>query len=153
MEHSILSLNFCPKIFLIIYLKPVNIALLNQLMRSCNQIDSVDMAKVICNFRSEYPSCSSGIYGPIFNILRIWPHKVTKWSFVRNLYFSINSSNLVNSFYFRTETSVDTKSFSINNCSNWQIIKHFGAIFPRIWITIFSVDFIIKSINSSNLSL
>lgn len=116
------------------------------------QIDSVNVTKIVCNFWTKHPSSASCINGPILNIFRIWPHQVAKWTFVRNLYFSIYSSNLVDCFDLWTQTTMDTESFSINYSSDWQIVENFSTVFPWVWISIFSVDFIIKSIYSCDLS-
>lgn len=143
---------FILKIKKIKYFKPINITLLNKLMGPRNQIDSVNVTKVISNFWSKYPTSASCINGPIFNIFRIRPHQITEWSFMRDFYLSIYCSDLINCLNLGTKTTVNTECFSINNSSNWQVVKNFSAIFPRVWVAIFSVDFIIKSIYCCDLS-
>ena len=69
-----------------------------------------------------------------------------------NFNFSINGSDLVNGLNLWTETSVNTEGFSINDSTNWQVVKDFSAVFPWIWISVFSVDFVVKSINGRDLS-
>ena len=71
---------------------------------------------------------------------------------MRNLNFSIDSSNLVDCFDLRAETSMDTEGFSVNDGTNRQIVKYFSAVLPGIWVSVFSVDFVIKAINCRNLS-
>ena len=66
--------------------------------------------------------------------------------------FSVNSSDLVDGLDFRTETSVNTESFSVNDGSDWQVVKDFCTVFPWIGVSVLSVDFIIKAINSGDLS-
>lgn len=108
LEHSILLLNFYSK-FHQIYLEPKLESLLDELMCSCDQTQTINMAKIISNFWTENPTGSSCIDSPIFDVFRIWPHKIAEWTFMRNLYFSIYSSNLINSFNLGTQTSVDTE--------------------------------------------
>lgn len=115
-------------------------------MSSGNQLYSVDMAEVICHFWSKYPSRSSCIYGPVLDVFWIWPHQVTKWSLVRNLDLSVNCSNLINCLDLGTKPTMNTESLSINNGSYWKIIKDLSAVFPWIWVSIFSIDFVIKAI-------
>jgi hypothetical protein len=71
---------------------------------------------------------------------------------VWNLNLSINGSNLVNGLNLWAETSVDTECFSINDGTDWQVVKDFCAVFPWIRVSIFSVDFIIEAIDSCDLS-
>ena len=66
--------------------------------------------------------------------------------------FSIDSSDLVDSFNLGTETSVDTESFSVDDGTDWKVVKDFGTVLPWIWVSIFSVDFIIKSVDGCDLS-
>lgn len=47
---------------------------------------------------------------------------------------------------------MDTEDFTFNNSTNTKVIEYFGAIFPRIGISVLSNSFIIESIDSGNLS-
>ena len=47
---------------------------------------------------------------------------------------------------------MNTEDLAINNSANRKVIKHFSAVFPRVRVAIFSVDFIIEPIDCSNLS-
>lgn len=69
-----------------------------------------------------------------------------------NLDFSIDGSDLVNSFYFRAQTSVDAESLSVDDGSDGEVVKDFSAVFPRIGITVFSVDFVVESVDGGDLS-
>lgn len=71
---------------------------------------------------------------------------------MRNLNFSVDGSDLINSFDLRTESTMDTESFSVDDGTNRQVVEYFSAVFPGVGISVFPVDFIIKSINSGNLS-
>ena len=71
---------------------------------------------------------------------------------MRDLYLSVDSSNLIDSFDFGTESAVNTEDFSIYDGSDREVIKDFSTIFPWIRISIFSINFIIKSIDCGNLS-
>ena len=71
---------------------------------------------------------------------------------MRDLYFSINGSNLIDRFDFRTETSVDAEDFVVDDCSKRKIVKNFSAILPGIGVSILLVDLIIETVDSSDLS-
>lgn len=133
------------------YLEPVNVPFLNQLMSSGNQINSVNVTEVIGDLRSKHPSSASCVDGPVFDILRIRPHQVTERTFMWDLDLSIDCSDLINGLDLRAETTMNTEGFSINNGSDWQVIEHFSAVFPWVWVSVFSVDFVVKSVNSCDL--
>ena len=53
------------------YLEPELIAFLDQLVGPGNQVEAVDVAEVVGDLGAEYPACTPGVDGPIFNIFRI----------------------------------------------------------------------------------
>lgn len=117
------------------------------------------MAEIVGNFRSENPTRTSSVYRPIFDILRVRPHQITKWALMRYLYSSINCSDLIYRLYLGTQSSMHAKDFTsiilwstINDSSDGKIIEDFSTVFPRIGVAVLSVDLIIKSINGGNLS-
>ena len=71
---------------------------------------------------------------------------------MRNFDSSVNSSDLINGFYLRAESSMNTEDLSINDSSDRQVVKDLSTIFPRIGISILSIDLIVKSINCCDLS-
>lgn len=70
---------------------------------------------------------------------------------MRNFNFSINGSNLVDGLDLWAETSVDTECFSVDDGTNWKVVKDFGTVLPWIWVSILSVDFIIKAVDGCDL--
>jgi len=71
---------------------------------------------------------------------------------MRNFYSSVDGSDLVDGFYLGTESTMDAEYLAIDDGTNWQIVEDFGAVLPRIGISVFSVDFIIKAIDCGDLS-
>lgn len=71
---------------------------------------------------------------------------------MRHFNSSVNSSNLVDSLDLGAETSVHTEDFSINDGSNGKVVKDLSAVFPRIGVTVLSIDLIIKTIDGCDLS-
>lgn len=47
---------------------------------------------------------------------------------------------------------MNTKYFSINDSSKWEVIKNVGTVLPRVGIPVFSDYFIIESVNLGDLS-
>ena len=47
---------------------------------------------------------------------------------------------------------MDAEDLALNNGSNSKIVENFGAIFPWVCVSVLSNCFIIKSINSCDLS-
>ena len=121
-------------------------------MGSGNQVNTVDVTKVVSDFWAEYPSCASGIDGPVLDVFGVGPHQIAEGAFMGNFNFSVNGSDLVDGLDFWTETSVNTESFSVDDGSDWQVVKDFCAVFPWIGVSVLSVDFIIKAINGGDLS-
>jgi hypothetical protein len=71
---------------------------------------------------------------------------------MRDFYLPVDSPNLIDGFDFGTESAMDTENFSIDDGSNREVIKDFSTIFPWIRISIFSINFIIESIDCGDLS-
>ena len=72
---------------------------------------------------------------------------------MRHLYSSVNGSDLIDSLDLRAQTSVNAENFTIDDSSNRQVIEYFSAVFPRVGITVLTVDFIIETINCGDLSV
>jgi len=121
-------------------------------MGSSNELNIINVIEFWGNFWSEQPTSTSWRHCPCLNFLWVWPHEITEWSFMRNFHSSLNQSDLIDSLNIWGESSMDTEDLSFNNSTNTKVIKHFGAIFPWVGITILSNSFIIESVYCSNLS-
>ena len=72
---------------------------------------------------------------------------------MRHLNSSVNSSNLINSLDLRAESSMHTENFAINDSSNGKVVKDLSTVLPRIRVTVFSIDLVVKTIDSCDLSV
>lgn len=118
----------------VLLLKMVLVALVNQLVRSGNQRQIVDMAELFGNFVSKQPaysrqsdlmSCSSPdrrfltsssrTDSPGLHVLRIRPHQVTEGTFMRNLLRPCYDAYLVQCPNFRTQSSMHTQNLSVDD--------------------------------------
>lgn len=52
----------------------------------------------------------------------------------------------------RKRPCLNEQKDTVNNSTNGKVIKHFGAVFPRVRVSVFSVDFIVEPIDCGNLS-
>ena len=71
---------------------------------------------------------------------------------MRHLNSSIDGSNLVNGFDFWTQSSMNTEDFSVDDGSDGKVVEDLSTVFPGIRVSILSVDFVVKTINSGDLS-
>lgn len=71
---------------------------------------------------------------------------------MRNFYLTVNSSDLINCFDLRGETTVHTKDFAIDNSPDGEIIEHLSAVLPRVRVAILTIYFIVETINGSDLA-
>lgn len=128
------------------------VALVDELVRPADQLQVVDVDKLICDLCTKEPAGSSRADGPRVHVFGIRPHQITKCSFVRDFLVPLDGSNLVQSLDVWGETSVDTQDLFIQQSGNCQHIKHLCAIAPGICVSILGLTLIIKSINLGNLS-
>lgn len=85
-----------------------------QLMTKSKQYMNRMMPHLICDLCTEEPTSSSGADGPCVHIFRVWPHQITKCSFVGDLLVPLNSSNLIQGFYVWWEASMNTQDLLIH---------------------------------------
>jgi hypothetical protein len=110
------------------------------------------MVELSSHLGSEQPSGTSRRHGPGLDILRIRPHEIAEWAFVRDFHSSVDKSNLINCFDFWRKTSVNTENFSLNNGTDAEVVENFCAVFPWVSISILSNGLVIKSIHGGDLS-
>lgn len=73
------------------------VSLIDQLVRSRNQLESVDMVEFSRNLITEQPSSTSGANSPRLDILWVGPDKIAECSLMRNLLSSGDHSDLIDS--------------------------------------------------------
>lgn len=129
----------------------MDVALLDELMSTGDQLQSIDVAEVTSDLGSEDPPSSSCIDGPIFDILWVGPHQIAERPLMRDFNLSINRPDLIDGLDLRTESTMHAEDLAINDCSNGQVIEHLSTVLPRVRVAIFPINLIIKSINSRNL--
>lgn len=82
------------------------VALIDQLMGPCNELQPIDMIEFRSDLITEQPASTAGADGPCFHIFGITPNEIAKGALVRNLLRSRHHPNLIDSTDFRTEATV-----------------------------------------------
>lgn len=73
----------------------VFVALLNELMRSADEFELVDVVKLCGDTGTEKPAGPSRTDSPGFDVLWIAPHEITEGAFVGNLLSAIDRADLI----------------------------------------------------------
>jgi len=47
---------------------------------------------------------------------------------------------------------VNTENAAFDDCANSEVVKNFSAVLPRVCIAILAQDFIVETVNCSNLT-
>ena len=64
-----------------------------------------------------------------------------------NLHSSVDKSDLVKSLDLWRETSVDTEDLALNDSGNAEIIEHFSAVSPWVWVTVLTHGLFVETID------
>lgn len=78
----------------------MDVALLNQLMGTGNQLQTVDVAEIVGDLRPKHPSSTTSVDGPVLDILRVRPHQVAERTLMGDLDLTVDGPHLVDSLDF-----------------------------------------------------
>ena len=70
---------------------------------------------------------------------------------LRNLHFTIDSPHLIDSFYLRGESAVDTEDVPADESTQWQIIEGIIEILPWSGASIFLNYFVVETVDCGDL--
>jgi len=104
------------------------------------------------HLRSEKPSCSTWRNSPGVDIIGVRPHQVTVRSFVRNFLAAFDKADLVKSLNIGRKTSMDAENFALDNGTGAKQIEDFGAVLPRVSVSILAHALIVVSIDLRDLA-
>lgn len=128
------------------------VAFIYKLMGTSNKLKAVDVVKFCSDLVAKQPPSTTRGYSPSPNVFRITPDQITEGAFVRNLLGSSNDAYLVKGTDLRTQTTVDTKHFPVNDSTEDQEIKDLTTSFPDRGIAIFLLAFFVKSVDLCDLA-
>ena len=120
-------------------------------MRSCNQLQSIDMIKLRCDLVSKQPTGTTRADGPRFYLFWIRPHQIAESAFMWDLLRARNYSNLVYCSDFRAQSTVDAEQFSVHNGGKDEEVENVAAGLPNRGVAILRLAFFIKAVYLCNL--
>lgn len=128
------------------------ISFIDQLMRTSNQLQSIDMIELRSNLVTKKPTSTTWRNGPSLNLFGIRPDEITESAFVGNLLSASDHTDLIDSADLGTQTTVDAEDFTINDSGEHQEIEDLAATLPDRSIAIFGLTFFVKPIDLSDLT-
>ena len=68
-----------------------------------------------------------------------------------NLHSSYKEADLVKCLDVRRETTMDAEDFTLDYCSNTEVVENFAAVFPRVCISVLANSLVIESVHRCDL--
>ena len=133
-------------------LEPEFKAVHNELMGARNQIQAVDVVELGSDLGAEEPASPARRDGPCVDVIGVRPHQIAVSTFVRDLLSPLDKAHLVEGLDVGGETAVHAEDLAFNNGSNAQQVKHFGAVLPRVGVTILAHGLIVEAIDLGDLA-
>jgi len=137
--------------YYVFIMRPV-VAIHDKLMCSRHKLEPISLVELLCNILSEWVASTSWWNAPTEPVIRIWPEKITDWTFVRHFLNPVELFNLVKAFNTRREPTMQTENLFLHNSCQRQVIKELSKALPHIWISVFSEAFVVEPINLCDLS-
>lgn len=119
-------------------------------MGTSDQVQVIDLIELSCDSVAEKVASSSWGNSPSLDVLWIGPHQVGEWSLMWNLHSSVDKSDLVEGLDLWRETSVDAEDLALNDSGNAEIIEHFSAVSPWVWVTILAHGLFVETVDGGD---
>ena len=97
-------------------IKHLFVALHDELMRPRYQLRPILLIEHFDTILPKDVASASRAYTPALNFLRVAPHEIAHWSFMRHLLFSIDRLDLIESVDVRAQTAMHAKHLFVNDC-------------------------------------
>ena len=128
-------------------LEPEFVAVHDKLMSACHEAQIVDLQELRGHLAAEVPAGTSRRHLPCVSVVvRIGPHEVAEWAFVRNFHHAIYKSDLVDRFDLGRKATVNAKHLVLNNSAHGQMIEDLHAVLPRISVAILARRLFVETI-------
>ncbi len=121
-------------------------------MSTSNKFQAVDMIELGRNLVAKEPTSTTGRNSPSIDILRITPDQVTEGTLMRNFLSAGDNTDLIDGTDLRTQTTMNTENFTINNGSKNKEIEDLAARFPNRSIAILLLTLLVETINLGDLT-
>jgi len=117
-------------------------------MSSAYQINVMFFIECRHNLLSEGKTDTSIIFSPSLHIfVRVWPQQITEKASIRNISWSHNSFDLVETAELWWKSTVHAQDFFVNESSNRETVEAVGEGFPQFDI-VSSLAFVVETINT-----
>jgi hypothetical protein len=128
------------------------VALVDQLMSTSNELQTINVIKLRGNLVTEKPASTTGRNGPGLDILRITPDKVTESTLMRDLLSTSNHADLINGADLRAEATVNTQNLTINDGSKDKEIENLAAGLPNRSVAVLLLTLLVEAVHLCNLA-
>jgi hypothetical protein len=128
------------------------VSLINELMCSGDEFETVNMIELSCNLVTEEPTSTARRNRPSFNIFRITPDQIAECAFMRNLLGTGNDTDLINCTDLGAQTAMNAKNLTIDNGSEHKKIKYLAARLPNRGVTVLLLALLVESIDLGDLT-
>lgn len=124
----------------------------DELMSSRNQVDSILSVEFLDDLTTEEVTSATRRHHPSGDIIGVTPHQVAHGTVVRNLLFTVDLADFIQSGDRRGKTTVHAENPFVNNSSQGQKVEDFSAVAPYVDRAVLAEALIIEAINLSNLA-
>ena len=98
------------------FVKPVLVALLHQLMRATYQVETVYIVKFAHHLATKKPTGATRRYGPRVYVFGIGPDEVAEGALVGYFLVAFDDAYLIECLDFGRETAVYAQNRAVNDC-------------------------------------
>jgi len=117
-----------------------------------NELKSIDVIEFGSNFVAKQPPGSSRRNSPCANVLGIAPYQIAKSAFMRDLLRTSNDADLVEGTNLRTQATVNTENFAVDDCTENEEVEDLAAGFPDRGVSILLLTFFVETVDLSYLA-
>ena len=125
------------------YLEP----LVDQLMRPCDQLETIDMIKLAGHFIPKQPPSPSRTNRPSPHIFWVTPDQIAEGTLMWYLLCSCNDSYLIQGPYLRRKATMYTEDLPIDDRAEDEEIEDLTARFPDGGVTVFGLTFFVETVD------
>jgi hypothetical protein len=127
------------------------VALHDELMRSCNKVDVVCMAKLGYDIATEEVAGTAGRHRPTSDLIGVAPHEVTHSTIVGHFLLSVETTDFIKGIDRWGKTAMDTEDLIIDDGSEGKIVEDLCTVSPHVDRTVLSQALVVKAVDLGDL--
>ena len=121
-------------------------------MRPRNQSQSIVMIESLGDILAERVSCSTGGNAPSTSVIWVTPEKIAHGTFVRNLLYTIQRTDVIESVDRGTQTTMKAENLVIDESGEGEVVEEVSEVFPDIRVAVLSEAFVVEPVHLGNLA-